>query len=351
MPNRFPALLLLLACSGEVADRPESIDGDTPRMAMTRAAAVGDTQACVVAGGKSACILISPRIDTVPVPVSPAAIVRGVPFIATNLWTQPSRPEWGPGPFSASINSDGPLVIVQRINAARALGHRLIITMTGGGKKNYTVDSTDPGKFSLAKWKARQDLFATPVIKQAVLAGITDGTILGANVLDEPQHIGWQNSITKATVDSMCAYLATLFPTLPCGVSVKMSWRPTERFKRVDFIITQWIALWGPVNQWRDAELAQTKLNGVATVFAINALNGGAGFGETNCPFGFGDSGRCRMSPSQIRETALALMPYGCAFAFWEYRPQLVTSPETVAAFKDISLIAAGLPAKPCRRS
>lgn len=342
----LPALLLLLACSGEVAERPTAVVGETPRMAM--ATAVGDTQACVVAGDKSACVLISPRVDTVP--VSPAVIQRGVPFLATNLWTQPSRPEWGPGPFSASVNSDGPAVIVQRINAARALGHRLMITMTGGGKSNYTVDGADAGKFSLTKWKARQDLFTTPAIKQAILAGVADGTIIGANMLDEPQHAGWQNSITKATLDSMAVYCKGLFPTLPCGASVKMSWRPTERFQQLDFIATQWIALWGPVDKWRDAELAQAKLNGVAVVFGINGLNGGGGFNETVCPFGFGETGRCQMSPSQIRETSLALAPYSCAFYVWEYRPSLVSA-EKVSAFKDVAAVLANLPAKPCRRS
>ena len=38
--TRLPALLLLVACSGgEVAERPQSIDGETPRMmGMARAA-------------------------------------------------------------------------------------------------------------------------------------------------------------------------------------------------------------------------------------------------------------------------------------------------------------------------
>lgn len=359
--------LLLLACSGETAQRPTAIVGETaqPRMAMAAVSFVADTLACLVTtpSGQSMCLRIQGRTDTlrdtIRVPVAPILVPRGVPFLATNLFRQwANRPEWGPAPFTASMNSDGPTVIVARINAARAMKHQLVITMTGGGKKNYTVTGADSGKFDLDKWKKRQSVFDTfPGVKAAILAGIADGTIIGANMLDEPQHSGWLNSISKATLDEMCVYLKGIFPTLPCGVSVKMSWRPTELFTKVDFIATQWVAPWGAVDVWRDKELAAAKLNGVAVLFSFNGLNGGAGFTETVCPFGFGDPGskpgtfRCQMSPAQIREVALALAPYGCGLNDWEFRPELVASPEKVSALKDVAAVLAGLPAKPCRRS
>jgi hypothetical protein len=332
------------------------VDTVAPRR-VNQTISVTDTLYCVSrpAPGCSKAPPILPLISDTVVPRPPAV---GIPFMITNLFRQSAgQPDWGPGPFTASINSDAPAVLLPRISAARALRHRLVVMMTGGGKKNYTVEGTDPGTFSLAKWKERQDLFNTPQFKAAIAAGVADGTVVGANMLDEPQHIGWKNSITKATLDSMAVYLKTIFPTLPVGVSLKTSWRPTERLRKVDFIVTQWVEPWGAVDKWRDSELGAAKLDGVAIVFSFNALNGGAGFSETACPFGFGEKGsttgtfRCQMSPAQIREVALALAPYGCALNVWEFRPELVSSAEKLSAFRDVAALTASLPAKPCRRS
>jgi hypothetical protein len=357
-PLTLLSSLILFACTIPTATAlPQAPAPAAPGVVLPWATGLlnanGDTAR--VYGRVALSVTVDSLIHSIPVRLPDTLVPRpmpaGLPFMIVGLFTKNTLPDWGPGPFTASSNSDSPALILGRIETARRLGIRLVLGMTGGGKRNYTVDSTDPGVFSFAKWKRRQNLFATGPIQTAIAAAVADGTVIGANLLDEPQHVGWKNSINKALLDSMAVYVKSIFPSLPTGVSLKTSWRPGERLHKIDFIVTQWVQPWGPPDVWRDKELAIAKLDGVEVIFAFNVLNGGAGFAETSCPFGAGEPGRCQMSPAQIREVALALAPYGCALNVWSFRPDLVASAEKLSAFKDVAAMLATMPAKPCRRA
>jgi hypothetical protein len=301
------------------------------------------------------------RVDTMRIPVPPS----GLPFGAFDLWnTSYSSPAWGPGPFNLSANADAPEGVVLRIAAARALGHKLLLSMTSGKHDRYLTD----GKFDYAKWKARQDRYNTRAIQEAIGRGVADGTVLGAIVMDEPNHregpklvADWGGVMTKALVDSMAAYVKAMFPTLPAGVSIRADWRPAERYQVVDFIITQYVAAFGPIAAWRDTALALARRDGVAIAFSLNIINGGAGFTEPSCPVlttgGVGENGstpgtwRCRVSPTQLRAYGMALVTQGCAFLVWRYDPEFMESSENQQAFKDIAAVAALRSAPACRRS
>jgi len=275
----------------------------------------------------------------------------GIPFGPAGLWTTASAPSANSAAFTMSTNADSPEGIITRINAARAIGHKLILSMAGGKHDRYITD----GKFDLAKWKARMELFNTPAIKTAIASGVASGTVLGANILDEPQHASWGGVITKAMLDGMAVYTKEIFPTIPVGLYVRLDWRATERFTRVDFAITQYVASYGSITAWRDKALAGARDNGVAVVFSINILNGGAGFGETSCPIpqtgGPGYSaGRCAMSPTQVREYAMALAPYGAALNMWQYDATFMAKAENQQVFREIAAKVATLPAKSWRR-
>jgi hypothetical protein len=200
------------------------------------------------------------------------------------------------------------------------------------------------------------DLYNTSAIKAAVAAGVADGTILGADVMDEPQHVSWGGVMTKPMLDQMASYVKSIFPTVPVGVSVRSDWRPAERYKVIDFIATQYVASYGSVTAWRDNALAFGGLDGVRVVFSINIMNGGAGFNETSCPIpptgGWGLSpGRCRMSADQVRQFGTALGPAGSGLLMWVYDPTFMADPANVQAFRDIASKLATLPARSWRRS
>ncbi len=97
------------------------------------------------------------------------------------------------------------------------------------------------GKFDLAKWKARQNRYDTPEIRAAVEAGFRDGTVLMANIIDEPHHQSWGGVPDKALIDEMAAFVKRIFPMLPVGLSIRWDWLPGERYKVVDFIVTQYV--------------------------------------------------------------------------------------------------------------
>ena len=120
--------------------------------------------------------------------------------------------------------------------------------MTGGGHGNYITNR----KFDYNKWRRRMDLYRTSAIKSAVAAGVRDGTVLMANMLDEPNHPDWGGVITKATLDKMASYVKGIFPTLPAGVSIRWDWRPNERYTKVDFIQTQYVTRFGSAASWRN---------------------------------------------------------------------------------------------------
>jgi hypothetical protein len=275
----------------------------------------------------------------------------GVPFGPFGLWgTSQTYPVVNPAPFTMSINADSPTGIVTRINSARAIGQKLVLAMTGGSHTRYITD----GKFDMAKWKARQDLFNTPTIKAAVAAGLKDGTILGADMLDEPQHTSWAGSITKPMLDEMASYVKAIFPGLPAGTSCRWDFRPYERYKVVDFITTQYAYFFGSITTWRDGALKAAAENGIALNLSFNIINGGT-YVE-GCPKpqtgGPGDRpGACRMTPEQVRTAGLTLGPAASGLFMWQFDSAFMADPANQQAFRDIGAKLATLPAKSWHRT
>lgn len=248
-----------------------------------------------------------------------------------------------------SSNAERPEGIVSRIQAARRMGHKLVLEMTSGLHSRYIT----LGKFDLAKWKARQNLYDTPEIRAAVEAGVRDGTVLMANIIDEPHHRSWGGVPTKALVDRMAAHVKSIFPTLPVGLSIRWDWLPGERYEVVDFIVTQYVARFGSIEAWRDQALAVGERNGIAILFAINPINGGTPV--PGCPLGstggkgtYGD--RCQMTPQQVRDFGSVLGVAGCGLVLWRYQKDFMSRPENHEAFQDVAAKLSTRTAPSCRR-
>ncbi len=127
-------------------------------------------------------------VVTVTEPPPPPPPSLGVPFGPFALFVGTTTAyAFGPAPFTMSYSGETADRVEQRIAAARAAGQRLVIAMTGGAPTNYTTD----GKFDLAKWKAKMDTFRAPAAQQAVAAGVADGTVIMANIIDEPNTTDW----------------------------------------------------------------------------------------------------------------------------------------------------------------
>lgn len=288
------------------------------------------------------------------------AITRGVPFGPFDLWNNGTL-AWGPGPFTASQNYTSPANLIPTILAARARGQHLVLALTGGAPSQYSTN----GKFDLAKWKARIDQYNTAPLKAAVAAAVSDGTVLGNSLMDEPEHRNWGGVMTKPTLDSMAAYAKQVFPTLPMGPSHGPNgyylWRPTERYRVVDYVLNQynfWVTN-GNIAAWRDKVLAQARLDGnIAVAFSINLIDGGQNAprdGRWVCPAGTSD-GRgnydpaCRMTAAQIRDWGLALGPAGCFMAMWELNDVTFAKAANLAAMAEVADSLARVPRRRCAR-
>jgi hypothetical protein len=307
-----------------------------------------------------------PAVDTAPVvdsqppqaPQAPPVTYTGLPYGPSGLW-RTADIKWGPQPFTASQNYINADSIVQQINAARAMGHRLILAMTGGVAEDYTTN----GQFDMTKWTNKMDTYNTDTIRDAVAAAVSDGTVIGNQMIDEPETKRWGTVLTKAMIDQMAAYVKAIFPTLPVGLNhgpPGYQWRATERHTKVDYVLYQynhWITS-GNIVTWRDAVLAQAKLDGVTPALSLNVLNGGAqdrDDGTYDCT-GPGQGGlgtrypNCVMTADQVRTWGKALVPYACFMMMWQYDGTYMSEAGNQDAFREIASLVASQPRRSCAR-
>jgi hypothetical protein len=308
--------------------------------------------------------LADTSVVTVNVPLGSGSPV-GIPFGPFKLWTGPiSTATVGVAPFSVSMDYTDAGLIVQRINVARTKKLKLMLAMTDNGHAAYITN----GVFDMVKWKAAMDTYNTPEIKAAVADGVADGTIIGNSVMDEPNHKSWGGVVNKATVDQMCTYVKTAFPTLPVGVGVVHWWKPTERYQVCDFIIDQydwWQSPNGPgtqpgtVTSWRDAATAMAAANGISIVFSLNILDGGTEVTgcpepQTGGPGTYVIPGRtdapCRMTATQVRDWGKTLGVAGCALLMWRYDTTFMSRPDNLQALQDVASLLVTRARKPCTR-
>jgi hypothetical protein len=296
---------------------------------------------------------LSPDSDLTP---TLATSYAGRMFGPVNLWSSASSPSWGPLPFTGSKNVSWPGGIVTQINSARNLHHRLILAMPEGGVSAFMTN----GKFDLSKWKKRMNYFNTSAIKKAIAAGVSDGTIVGNQLIDEPETRAWGGNISKSMIDEMAAYAKAMFPSLPQGINVGppgYQWRTGERFYKLDFVRYQyaWYITDGNVAKWRDAVLSRARTDGVAAAFSVNVLDGGVPDrnGSWDCG-GTGGKGtyypKCRMTSDQVRSYGKTLVASGCYATLWRFDREYMSKSANIDAFKDVASAAKSLSGRSCRR-
>jgi hypothetical protein len=310
-------------------------------------------------------ILADTSAVTITVPLGSTA-PTGIPFGPFGAWnglTFNANTEV----FTLTHQGYSPDNIVDRLSIARQRGVKQLPAMTGGARANYLTD----GVFDMAKWKARMDQYNTPAIKAAVAAAVSDGTLMGNSVMDEPGNTGineaneansWgpAGTMTKARVDSMCGYVKAIFPTLAVGVFHDYKgFEPTKSYQVCDFIVSQYRMAKGDVTAYRDGGLALAQRDGHAILFSLNIIDGGAkdsvNDGVWDCPLsitgGYGSyAPNCRMTAQQVRDFGMVLGPAGCGLVMWHYDDVFMADPDNQAAFRDVAQRLGSLPAKACRR-
>lgn len=286
---------------------------------------------------------------------SATSLYSGLPYGPIGLWAGKEF-EWGPGPFTSSQDNTFANMIVTRISIARLKRQRLVLAMTGGPSTDFTTR----GKFDFAKWKNRMNTFKTTAIKNAVAAGVADGTIIGNTMIDEPETPKWGGVVTKSLIDQMAIYVKNIFPTLPVGINQGgpgYKWRTSEQFHKLDYVLHQyqWTATSGNIGAWRDAVLNRARIDGVTPAFSLNLLNGGVQdrSGTWDCP-GTGGKGtrhpNCRMTADQVSSWGRAIGPSGCFMTMWRYDDAFMSKSANQTAFRNVASLLATKSRRSCRR-
>jgi hypothetical protein len=298
------------------------------------------------------------------------ALAGGIPFGLFGLWNG-TRLQPNIDVFSLTYGGESPATLMARLALARSRGVKMLTAMTGGARANYLTN----GVFDMTKWKLRMSAYNTAELRAAVARAVSEGTLIGNSVMDEPFNDGgpgnegnsWgpKGTMSKARVDSMCGYARAIFPTLPQGVFQDYHLAADGSYRVCDFITSQYADRKGPLRAYRDSALALCSRDRHACSFSINVLDGGIqaprARGKTtwaveDCPFTTtGGRGtyfpNCRMTAAQVREAGTILGSAGCFLSGWRYDSAFVAQPENRAAFRDVVTTLAARPAASCIRT
>jgi hypothetical protein len=290
----------------------------------------------------------------------------GIPFGPFAFWSSYTDTKWnaawGPIPFTASIQADAPNGVVTRIIAARQKGQKLILCLAGCPHDPVKTN----GRFDINKWKLAIDQYNTSAIRDTIASAVSDGTVVGNGMMDEPENSDWgpDGAVTRPMLDDMATYAKQYFPSLPMGVNFGPTgyrWRTGEHLTKLDYAINQynyWITN-GNVAAWRDNVLARSAVDGVRPAFSINILDGGVQDtdGTWNCTIANGQSGHtgtsspnCWVTANQLRSWGQTLGVAGCVLTLWKFDDAFMGTAANRDAFTNVAATLAGAAPPGCRR-
>jgi hypothetical protein len=267
----FAALILILASCNSTdsftpagTDDPQAIDADQPVVASLATAYAG-----------------------------------GIPFGNFRLPTT----ELGSRYNGITRNID-PNQLRDELAAIKSRGGKIALALAG--PERYYKDSY--GHFSLTKWKARVDRYKYINFSSY----ITDGTIIGHFMIDEPQDPkNWNNQpVAQSTLEAMAKYSKLRWPGMVTIVRSRPDYLDnwTGNYQYLDAAWAQYAANMVPnVNDFITTNVAKAKAKGLALIVGMNIL--------------YGSPTKTAMSANQIRYYGSALLSssYPCAFINWRY--------------------------------
>jgi hypothetical protein len=237
-----------------------------------------------------------------------------------------------------------PTNILSWLSGARAKHARVAIKLCKGSDKYV---KNDDGTFSFSKWKTLVTRY------QSVNLGsyITDGTILGHFLIDEPNRTSrWGGkAISPTTLEAMAQYSRQLWPSMTTMVGEEPSrLATTATYTYLDAAWAQYASSRGDAAQWAAAEVAAAKRKGLGLVVGMNVLDGGNGSSKIA---GY-TSGRYAMSASEIRSygSALLAQSYTCGFFSWRHDTGYYGRSDVSSAMSDVSANAKAHAKTSCRQ-
>jgi hypothetical protein len=249
------------------------------------------------------------RVDSTGLATLNALIPPGIPFGAYNLKSQ-----YLTSVLNSSMQGIDPPYLMDQLKRAHEKGGRMILRMTGGPA--HRIKNAN-GTFSFTKWKNLVNEYT----KYNFNSYISDGTLIGHFLIDEPQNASrWGGkTIPHATVEAMAKYSKDRWPGLTTFARVAPTWLAgaTITYTSLDAGWAQYAAYQGDAAGWIAKEVAAAKRKGLGLAVGMNVLDGGNGSSKVA---GW-TKGKYKMSATEVKNygTALLNQSYSCSFFNWTY--------------------------------
>ena len=214
------------------------------------------------------------------------------------------------------------------LDSARARKARVLLAMPRAQMRN--ADNT----FNLTMWKQEVDRYRAFDFQPY----ITDGTLLGIYMIDEPDCGGcWGGkTISQATVDELGRYIKASLPNMTTFARVTPGWFKSYGVPLyVDVAWAQWEGPHYPSanmtpEQFRDKNVADAQAMRMGLVLGMNTLDGGSG--SSGIAGTFKDAttslvNRWQMSAAEVERvgSVFAASTYNCAILNWRWSPDYPT--------------------------
>jgi hypothetical protein len=223
--------------------------------------------------------------------------------------------------------------LMEELSRVKARGGKVIINLAGNQK--YYTDAA--GNFSLTKWKQRVDRY------RGVNFGkyITDGTIIGHFMIDEPNDpANWNGRLVSAsTLEEMGRYSKQRWGGMATIVRAHPNYF-SKNPRYVDAAWAQYLHRRGNVYDYINKQVSDAKNRGLALVVGLNVLKGGSPNGT-------------KMTASEIKSWGGAMLgsSYPCAFISWKHQSSYVSQNSIEDAMSYLRRKAQNRSTKTCRGS
>jgi PKD repeat protein len=320
--------LALAACDGAERLTRASDDVTDAAAPIDSAVPIGASSPMTAAGAATSL--------TTTAPPSLTAATGGVPF---GFFHQPTT--LYSATYTGALRGVSAGTLLAELEAAKRVGGSVIISMVGADR----TYKNDDGTFSLERWKGR----LAPYRSLNFTSYITDGTIIGHYLIDEPNDpSNWAGTmVSPATLEEMALYSKQLWPTMPTIVRTSSSYLRGRTYQYLDAAWAQYHQRFGAVSTWLNKQTTDARNSGLALVAGLNSLAGGT---TTGGLFGF-YMGQYAMGAAELESwgTAILADPYPCAFIMWRYNEHYSARADIQAAMASLAARARARAFRSCR--
>jgi hypothetical protein len=202
--------------------------------------------------------------------------------------------------FTGLIRGATPSNVLVIATAARKAGSRVILRLSGNDVANAN------GTFSLTKWKAALDRYASVNLSSYV----SDGTIAGHMLVQNPHNAGaWGGQrIPYATLEEMARYSRQRWPALPTFAHAPPSWlgAKTTPWQYLDAASVMYSGSAGDAGAWVSKQASAAGQARLGLLVGMNVLNGGTSASRLAGT----TQGKFAMSASQLQTWGSALVAH-----------------------------------------